>query len=36
MKDFLFVLLACFTFWLAGGPDKMEDEYDALPQSDIP
>ena len=26
MRDFLFVLLACFTFWLAGGPDKYEIE----------
>lgn len=30
MRDLLLVLLACFTFRLAGGPDEMEDEYDAL------
>ena len=36
MRDFLFVLLACFTFWLAGGPDKMEDVDYAVPEGYIP
>jgi hypothetical protein len=35
MKEVLFVLLACFTFWLAGGPDRMEDENDAVSPSDL-
>lgn len=36
MRDFLFVLLACLTFWLAGGPDKMEDEYDVVSAGYLP